>query len=368
MPETTIPGAERSARTPASTGGAETSQYQTPPGPRTQPEVPPRPEAKRLTPRVSVVVPTKNRVRLLVRCLEALARQTLTPDDYDVFVVDDGPDSSTRAAVERFEARYPMHFRYLPAVQTDGPAAARNIGWRMSSGPIVAFTDDDTLPEPDWLERGLAAFSSDTAGVSGGMAMPLPEHPTDYELDATRLADAEFVTANVFYRRHALEAVGGFDERFKAAWREDADLHFTLLEKGYRLEHAPDALVVHPVRPAPWGVALRQQSKVQYNPLLYKKHPVLYREKIGHSPRWYYAAVGTGAFALLSLLAGKRQRASFLGLLWSAMTLGFAGKRLARTSKTPKHIAEMIVTSAVIPFLSVFFRAKGMVRYRAPFW
>lgn len=336
--------------------------------PTARPETMPVPEPSRAAPRVSVVVPTKNRVQLLVRCLEALATQTLPHDDYDVFVVDDGPDASTRAAVERFEARYPMHFRYLPAVHTNGPAAARNIGWRMSAAPIVAFTDDDTIPKADWLERGLAAFRSDTAGVSGGIEMPIPESPTDYELDATRLADAEFVTANVFYRREALEATGGFDERFEAAWREDADLQFTLLEKGYRLEHASDAVVAHPVRPARWGVALQQQRKVQYNPLLYKKHPVLYREKIGHSPRWYYAAVGTGAFALISLIGGKRRRAGLAGLLWSAMTLGFAAKRLARTSKAPKHVAEMVVTSAVIPFLSVFFRTKGMVRYRAPFW
>lgn len=364
MPDTRIPDAPMRRHAPAE------SAAPLPSTPTSQPGTLPRMEAtaSSATPRVSVVIPTKNRVRLLFSCLMALSKQTLPADDFDVWIVDDGPDGSTRATVERFAARYPVRFRYLPAPYTEGPAAARNIGWRASTAPIVAFTDDDTLPEPDWLERGLAAFKSDTAGVAGGIAMPLPEHPTDYELDATRLADSEFVTANVFYRRAALEAVGGFDERFKAAWREDADLQFSLTEHGYRLDHAPDALVIHPVRPAGWGVALQQQSKVQYNPLLYKKHPALYREKIGHSPRWYYAAVGTGALAVFGLLTGRRRAARLSALAWGAMTLAFTGKRLSRTSKAPQHIAEMLVTSALIPFLSVFFRAKGMLRYRAPFW
>ena len=95
----------------------------------------------------------------------------------------------------------------------------------------------------------------------GRIVVPVPHRPTDYERDAARLAAAEFVTANCFYRRDALAAAGGFDERFTAAWREDSDLFFTLLECGARLTHAPDAVVVHPIRPARWGVSLAQQRK-----------------------------------------------------------------------------------------------------------
>ena len=80
--------------------------------------------------------------------------------------------------------------------------------------------------------------------------MPLPERPTDYEADASGLARAEFATANVFVKRAALALVNGFDERFTSAWREDSDLQFALLATGGRIVRAPDALVIHPVRPA----------------------------------------------------------------------------------------------------------------------
>jgi hypothetical protein len=70
-------------------------------------------------------------------------------------------------------------------------------------------------------------------------------------------------------------AVGGFDERFTAPWREDSDLVVTQLECNARLVRVPEAAVVHAVRPARWGVSVRQQSKSMFSALLYKKHPVL---------------------------------------------------------------------------------------------
>jgi hypothetical protein len=63
--------------------------------------------------------------------------------------------------------------------------------------------------------------------------------PTDYERDAHGLERSEFVTANCFVSKRGLERLGGFDERFPLAWREDSDLHFRLLRVGARLAHAP---------------------------------------------------------------------------------------------------------------------------------
>ena len=147
--------------------------------------------------------------------------------------------------------------------------------------------------------------------------MPLPEDPTDYERNAAGLATAEFVTANSFYLRSALEAVGGFDERFAMAWREDSDLWLTFMGRGETLVSAEDAVVIHPLRPAPWGVSLSQQRKSQYNALLYKKHPQLYRQRVQPGPpRDYYAIVGSIVGCLLGL--GFRRPgvtvASFYGL------------------------------------------------------
>src|SRR5919204_6324683 len=124
---------------------------------------------------VSVVVPTCGRPGLLARCLEALERQTLARASYEIVVIED----KERA----------------------GPAAARNRGWRAARAPIVAFTDDDCVPDQDWLRFGLQAFEQGADAVCGRIVMPVREQPTDYERDAQGLERSEFVTANCFCRK-----------------------------------------------------------------------------------------------------------------------------------------------------------------------
>jgi len=291
-------------------------------------------------PRVSVVVPTCGRAELLERCVAALENQTLPRSDYELIVVD---DSKLRS----------------------GPAAARNRGWRKARAPIIAFTDDDTVPRPDWLERGLDAMENlampeHVDAVSGRIVMPIPSEPTDYERDAQGLERSEFVTANCFVRKHVLERVGGFDESFRLAWREDSDLHFRLLRSGARFVHAPRAVVVHPVRTAGWGVSVRQQKKVMYDALLFKKHPRLYRERIRARPRWdYYVIVGSLGLALTGSLPAL--------LVWGMLTGKFFLERLRGASKRASHVLEMLVTSILIPPIAVFWRLAGALRYRVAF-
>lgn len=319
-----------------------------------------------------MVVPTYHRNALLRRCLIALLEQDIDPGSYDIWVADDAASPKTRAVVEELAGREGRSaLCYLPVRQTQGPAAARNAGWRAASGEVIAFTDDDCIPDPGWLRAGLDALTGGAAGAGGRIVVPLPDHPTDYERDAAGLAGLkpEFVTANAFYRRDALEAVGGFDERFEAAWREDADLYFTLLERGCELVDAPGAVVVHPVRPAPWGVSIKQQRKSQYNALLYKKHPRLYRERIQSGPPWRYVFIAASMLAALAgLLAGRRRLARRGGLLWAALTARFAADRLADTSHAPAHVAEMIVTSTIIPLLSLYWRLRGALKFRTWFF
>jgi glycosyltransferase involved in cell wall biosynthesis len=248
-----------------------------------------------------------------------------------------------------------------------GPAAARNAGWRAAQSEIIAFTDDDCVPAPRWLAAGLDALAADVDGAYGRIVVPLPDRPTDYERDAAGLERGEGVTANCFYRRSALAAVGGFDERFTAAWREDADLFFTLLERGGRVVAVPDAIVVHPVRPAPWGVSLRQQRKSLFDALLYKKHPSLYRQRI-QGPQWrYYRIAGTMLAAIAGAALGRRRLALGAGIAWATLSASFCAMRLHGTSRAPAHLAEMTLTSALIPLVSLFWRVRGALRYRVVF-
>ena len=326
-----------------------------------------------MMPRVSVVVPTYKRPELLTRCLDALLAQNFDADDYEIIIVDDANCAGTRQLVMRRAEKARLcgyTVRYIPITSTcsHGPAAARNAGWRAARGEIIAFTDDDCIPCAQWLEAGVAAMAKAVSGVSGRLTVPLESVPTDYEYNAAHLGENDFVTANCFYRRDALLSVGGFDERFTCAWREDSDLAFTLLTCGAKFANAPNALVVHPVRPAPWGISIRQQRKSMFNALLYKKHPVLYRQKIQATPPWHYYAI---VCALLMLLIGVVSGMGLLALagllLWTVLTARFCVLRLQHTSHAPRHIVEMIVTSLVIPPLAIFWRLRGAVRFRVFF-
>lgn len=314
---------------------------------------------------ITVVVPTYHRHDLLRRCLAALAAQEFDRGRYEVIVADDAADVSTRRLVESEAAVANFRLRYIPVEATQGPAAARNAGWRAAEGEFIAFTDDDCLPQPGWLAAGVEALNGGADAAWGRLEMPLPPRPTDYERDAAGLANSVFVTANCFCRRAALEKVGGFDERFTAAWREDSDLYFSLLEHKCRVVHASDARVVHPIRPARWGVSLRQQRKSAFDALLFKKHPRLYRRHIAAFPRDYYYIVGALSAALAGM-AARQQWLVFNGLAaWGLLTGRFFARRMRGNSWAPAHVAEMLFTSMLIPPLSVFWRVHGALKYRS---
>ena len=323
------------------------------------------------TPDVAVVMATYRRPDLLSRCLEALRVQTLDGRRFEIVVADDDAGSpgaaTTRAIVDALHAS--THgapaVRYVPVTKTQGPAGARNAGWQATSARVIAFTDDDTVPDPGWIEAGLAALDAGLDAAGGAIRMPLPAVPTDYERDAAGLAHAEFATANCFVVRPALVAVGGFDERFTAAWREDSDLQFALMKAGYRVGFADRAVMVHPVRPAPFGVSVGQQRKVVFDVLLFKKHPELYRTRILPTPPWaYYACVGALGGAVVAAAAGAGTVAAGLAAVWGALTLRFAWSRLRGTSRRLSHVAEMLWTSVAIPPLALWWRLVGALRYR----
>jgi glycosyltransferase involved in cell wall biosynthesis len=321
---------------------------------------------------ISVVIPTYRRPDLLQRCLGPLLRQSFPRERYEIVVVDDGQTEDTRELVERLAAQtqgLPL-LRYLRPQGTKGPAAARNRGWTAAEGEVVAFTDDDTIPDTDWLREGWAAMQQARAAVRGAVHVPIDGELTDHGRMTQGLETAEFVTANCFVRREALKEVGGFDERFLRAWREDSDLHFKLIECFGEVPRAPRAIVQHPVREAPFGISLKQQTNMMFDALLYKKHPELYRRRVGrlHAPPQYYVIVGCVLAAPVLAVAGAAHAAGLALLVAGALVLAFTLKRLRGTSHRPRHVAEMLLTSAAIPFLSLYWRIAGALRFRVPFY
>ncbi|MCH7345213.1 glycosyltransferase [Pelomonas sp. CA6] len=322
---------------------------------------------------ISVVIPTRARPRLLERCLQSLVRQSLHASRYEIIVVDDGhQEEVAQLCAQLAEDAGAPRIRCLRSPQPGaGPAAARNGGWRAARAALIAFTDDDTLADHDWLLQGVVAMRGGWVALAGQVRVPRSvsgdQRPTDHELMTRGLERAEFVTANAFVRREALECIEGFDERFRRAWREDADLQFRLEALG-RVGRCPAALVWHPVRPEPWGVSLRQQRNVFFDALLYRKHPRQYRERVRRRPPWnYYLTVLLAVATPLLALTGRRDAALVaLGALLG-LVLGFALTRLQHTARDPAHVLEMLATSAAIPFLSVYWRLRGAFHFRALF-
>ena len=320
---------------------------------------------------VSVVVPACGRMDLLDRNLDALMRQQLDPQRFEIIVVDDEPNHNTLHLVAGWRTRTlerGPRLSYVANSGPSGPASARNRGWRAARAPIVAFTSDDAVPEPTWLAEGLAAFHDRLDVVCGRIRTPVPARPTEQQRSARVLEEADFTSANCFFRKPVLERLEGFDERFNVPRGSDADMHFRLLEHGIAIGRAPRALVVHPVRPVPWGASLLQIRHAVFDALLYKKHPALYRQKIEPRPRWdHYLIVAMLLLGLASLLVGLTIFATLAFAAWLMLTIRLCAHRLRGVAHTPAHVADLVLTSALLPPLAVFWRLMGALRYRVRF-
>ena len=175
-------------------------------------------------------------------------------------------------------------------------------------------------------------------------------------VDALGEATAEIDTTDL--PGFSAAAVAGHSGKIRSVRAGDRQL-LVFLSRTHYYEGKGVEVVVHPVRPAPWGVSLRQQRKVMFDALLYRNHRRLYRERIRRSPRWDYYAI-TGSL-MLGVLFPK------VLFVWGVLTARFLLSRLRGTSRSPKHLLEMLVTSIAIPPLAVFWRLVGAFRFRVAF-
>ncbi len=204
---------------------------------------------------VTVVIATRDRPSLLKECLAAVSSVLRNGDG--IIVV----DSCSRSE----EVRAVAEGAGAVVIRCDQPGAsrARNAGWKAADTEIVAFTDDDCLPESGWLASLSAGFSGlpEAAFVTGRLVADSVERgraefdlslfdyerPSRFELndDLEKMGHG----ANMAWRREALEAVGGFDEEmgpgtpFRAA--EDQDAFWRVLRHGTMGSYEPKAIVVH---------------------------------------------------------------------------------------------------------------------------
>jgi GT2 family glycosyltransferase len=160
-------------------------------------------------------------------------------------------------------------------------AKARNLGIQNASGEIVAFTDDDCQPDPDWLENARKYFEDNrVAGIEGDIYTDEDKiNDPKFRIVTNRgIQGMGFMTANLFVRLNILKIIGGFDERFdKPHFREDTDLAWRVLDYG-NIPFAKDVHVYHPPIPRKEkGESKQDRDRFFVNDaLLFQKHPEKY--------------------------------------------------------------------------------------------
>ena len=324
-----------------------------------------------------VVVPTVGRDSLRP-LLEALAAADGPPPGR-VLVVDDRRDRSRGLGVSGVE---------VVAGRGAGPAAARNLGWRRATAEWVAFLDDDVVPGPSWLAdlaRDLEGLGAEVAASQGRVRVPMPagRRPTDWERNVRGLETARWATADMAYRRSVLEEVGGFDERFPRAYREDADLGLRVVRAGYRIVSG-GRVVSHPVRAAGGMVSLRVQAGNADDALMWLVHGRGWRGPAGvprgrrrrHLVVTGAGLVGVGAWVVArrggpaSGVPGRRARwagrarwvAGVAGAGWLAGTVELALARIVPGPRSAGEIVRMSATSVLMPPVATWYWLAGWVR------
>ena len=234
---------------------------------------------------VSLVVPTYNRSRVVMRCLESVQRQTLA--EFELLLVDNSPDAELQARIEQFNqcARTRTKARYVPEPRL-GLHNARHAGARAATGDVLVFTDDDAAFDPDWLAAYARCFAAHPdMAAAGGPILPAWEAPPPEWLSAFMRADPTmfpvlslldlspqfqlrqdgiFFGVNMAIRRDALFEAGGFNpEIFGDRWLGDGEtgLNRKLWARGHMIGYVPDAIVYHYVPPERMTVAYMRKRQ-----------------------------------------------------------------------------------------------------------
>lgn len=312
-------------------------------------------------PTISVVVASHARHLRLRWLLNALEDQTLASDRWEVVLVHDYDAETAERVIERHPLATAGRARHT-AIEpgTGSPAKQRNIGWRAARGRLVAFTDDDCRPTPEWLERLLEAAEASPGAVVQGATRPDPFEAGVGAGPHVRTMHIEPVgpyaqTCNILYPRDLLERLEGFDER--AISGEDTGLSLRARAAGATVVPAPRALVYHAIESHTLPGILRQNLKWHHLAYLVKRHPEFRRElTLGVFFNFEHFAI---TLALAGLLGARRRRAAL------ALVAPYAVRRFHQRAYAAGAVAALELPAQGFRSLAeVAGLAVGSVRHR----
>jgi len=208
-------------------------------------------------PKISVVIPTKNRAALLAEAIDRVESQTIPRDQYELIVIDNDSTDDTRSVLEQKTHAYSNLRSALQ--EKPGAAATRNAGLRLAKSDLILFIDDDVQAEPGLVQAHLEWQSKHrNASVIGAVSMPwgdtsdpflryLRDHRilNPYTPSKGPIDFSYYHTCNVSTPTQMLLNVGGFNENFRIYGMEDIELGYRLEKAGSRMMFAQDARAVH---------------------------------------------------------------------------------------------------------------------------
>jgi GT2 family glycosyltransferase len=286
------------------------------------------------TPFCSIIVPTYDRLEALMACVQAIKQLDYPQDCFEIIIVDDG--SPVPVNVSDLHHRNSVKITILHQGNY-GPASARNMGAQHAGGEILAFTDDDCTPTPQWLSELVQSFNNAPTGLVGGRTVNgLIDNP--YSTASQMIVEEAyayflnwdsdlrfFASNNMAVSAKLFHEIGGFDSSFRIS--EDRDFCDRWIRRGHPLVYSPEAIVYHHHH---LTLTAFCRQHFNYGRGAYQFHRTW--ERRGRSllkpdPRFYASVFRRALFAPFSRksfrmagLMGLWQAANLAGFLWQGFS------------------------------------------------
>ncbi len=299
-----------------------------------------------------MVIPVYNQADLIGRAVDAVRRGSVEPRE--IIIVNDGSTDGLHEAVQPLLAEGGVPVRLID-IPHGGPGRARDAGWRAASGEVVAFTDADAEPDPDWIHWGLSGFTADAIGGVEGKVVSNGT-PTVFTHQVHNQFGGHFMTANMFYRRAVIEQVGGFKSRY----REDSDLAFSVLEAGYEIPFVGAAQVAHPPRQERWNFYFKKANRKRFEALLFRNHPTIAPQYLPRFQPTEMLILAGELLVILGLWLGVWSLAAGLLLLALGLPKRIAAWLDGRTYGARDYLMVWVLTLGLVP-VEAYYHWAGVL-------
>ena len=325
-------------------------------------------------PVISVVMSVRNRAGMLGDCLQGLANQSIGRDAFEVIVIDNCSTEALEPVLERARTEWGLSIRGDRTKEDRGPAPARNIGVRMARGAVIAFTDSDCRPSPQWLERGVAMMRDEAVALASGPVLAKPEQKAGFTAKLSFVTTSEhptYPTANLFVRREVFLALGGFNESLsfkdpfdRATECADSDLAWRIIEEGHERRFDADAIVHHEIENQTLAMWLLEPTRLFLLPELVRRHPQL--RGVLLKGRYFFYPRATVAFAVVAALMALVVWEPFALVVFAGLLLGWGAWRTRSVDprrvvefcvRAPLHVLRLLILNMTLVYGSIRFRS-----------